>query len=270
MHGRVRSQDKNAGSVTDSIHNRGFCPGSVLVVLLAACRDTAPFADAPLTIRADVEDVSLGQAFPLTVVRTWTKGLPPGDWRDDVFATRLLATSRREEGNRVEETTEYAAYAFSLEDVGNVKVKRALDPESPGAPELPDLPGMSPWWLLSVAVIALLLVRLRRKRAPPAPPPAVEPPPAPPHTRALLRLQELRGRSEDFYRDATRILRDYVGELHAVDATVMTTQQLIARHAALADVLRHCDLVQFAKQPSTEADRDRVLDAFEAFVKESA
>jgi len=267
---------RSADAVPD-VRSRAEVIRTFLLILafLSACGDTTPISDTPLSIRAAVREVALGQAFPLTVVRTWRKDAAP-DWSDAALSplrVRLLETSRREDSKRVEETREYEAYAFTLDGVRDVSVRRALDPAAPGPAELPDLPDPFAWWpvALGLAAAALLLYR-RRRPPPPAVEEVVQAPPAPPapHMRALDRIRQLRGNQDEcFYSEATALLRDYIAERFAVNATVMTTEELIARHATLGDVLRHCDLVQFARHRSTAQDRDRVLDTAEAFVRET-
>jgi hypothetical protein len=263
----------------------------LLLALAAACGEEAPIPAAPLTITAAAPEVELGKAFPLTVVRTWSKGHTPAPWDDAALApleVRLLETSRREDGRRVEETRRYRGYAFSLTDVRlpglELRVKRALDPKSPGPAELPGEPLPEPtsrWplWAVGAALLGAFVLLLRRRRAPPtlaAPAPAPEPPPPGPHVLALERIDRLRGQEPHgrdeisaFYIEASGLLRDYVGERFNVRADVMTTEELIEIQASLARVLPDCDLVKFARHEPTASERERLLDRAEAFVRET-
>lgn len=262
------------------------------LALAAACGDATPIAARPLRITAGAPAVELGKAFPLTVVRTWSKGQAPAAWDDAALApleVRLLERSRREDSRRVEETLRYEGYAFSLADIRapglELRVQRALDPETPGPAELPGepLPEPAPRWpfraALGAVLIAAFVLLLRRRRRPPAvaaPAPVVEPPAPGPHVLALERLARLRGRQPQgreeltaYHVEASGIVRDYVGERFAVHADVMTTEELIERSAPLARVLPPCDLVKFARHLATAAERERLLDAAEAYVRET-
>jgi hypothetical protein len=204
--------------------------------LTAVCGNeaTVPAGEIALQVEAGAEEVELGKAFPLTVVRVWSRDLAPGVWNDRQLApltVRLVETTRREDKHRIEETRLYLCYAFSLGDItipapvfkarprdggpertaraGEIVllVKGLLDPEAPGEAELPGgpLPEPFPWlpWSLggAAAVAALFLLvrslrrRARRKRAlQPAAVTAPEAPAIPPHLRALERLKRLRAR----------------------------------------------------------------------------
>ena len=250
-----------------------------LVVALAACSDTAPIADVRLRIAVAAKEVELGKAFPLTVVRTWNKRQTQ-KWNDEALAPlkgRLLEISRREDGRRVEETRHYHAYAFGLANVSEpitLDVKRALDPKSPGPPELPGdlLNEPLSWWLILglAALAAFLLWPLRPTPAPAAAP--APPPTPPPKEQALERLARLRTldpqsheEMQSFYVEGTGLLRDFIG-----NAAVLTSDDLIERHGRLAGVLRHCDLVLFARHSPATTERERMLDQVEGFVRETA
>jgi hypothetical protein len=253
-----------------------------LCLLFAACGDPLPpFEGAPLRVTAAVDAIELGRAFPLTVVRTWNKGEAPGEPDLAPLAVRLLDSTRREQGGRVQEVRRYTAHAFG--DVRlpglDLEVQRTLDPAAPGPVELPErAPARFPWEfaLGAVAALALFLV-LRARRTAPPPPPAAEPPaeaPPPAHERALERLAQLRQRidadAEEFYGEATALLRDYVGERFDVGAEVLTGPELTAIAPGLGTPLAHCDLVRFAGHAPTVAERTRLLDDATAFVKETA
>ena len=271
---------------------RGHHRSLLLALALAgACADETPIPDVPLEISAGTAEVELGKAFPLTVVRTWRRGRTPAAWDDEALAplaVRLLETTHRENDRRVEETRRYRGYAFSLTDVRvpglELRVKRALDPATPGPAELPGEPLPEPssrwsWAVVGAALLAAFVLLLRRRRPPPAvaaPAPASAPPPPGPHVRALERLARLRrqqpqGREEisAYYVEASGLVRDYVAERFDVPADVMTTEQLIELQAPLARVLPDCDLVKFARHAPDPSERERLLDAAESYVRET-
>ena len=258
-----------------------------LLVLAAGCSRQPPIPDRPLLVSAGVETVLLGQAFPLTVVRTWSKARTPLEWSDRTLAplaVKLIEASRREDGQRVEETRRYRAYAFRpgewTEPVA-LRVEAALDPERPGDPELPTAPPDAarwPWVLAGMVLVAVLLLRRRRRRPEvvPVTAPAPEAPPGP-HLRALERIEALRARRPDgreqiqaFYVEATGLLRDYIGERFGESTEIETSEELIASHPDLRAPLRHCDLVKFARHVPSDAERERMLDEAATFVRGSA
>jgi hypothetical protein len=245
------------------------------------------------------EEVPLGRAFPLTVVRVTETGGPAEAWTDDRLAplfTRLLDTEVREGDGRTEEIRRYRAYAFAPGEVQvldrTLRVHRTLDPDEPGAPELPGELGRErePWWALVAGLAAVLLLSAvavvrRRRRSPEeplAPPPA--PPPPAPHESALLRIQALRGADpsgereiEQWHLEASGLLRDYLAARFRLPARERTTEQCLSApalpgpaRARLASALSACDLVKFAGRESDAASRRRILDDGEAFVRETA
>jgi hypothetical protein len=271
-----------------------------LVALLAACGGGEPIreTDLLLSVTAGASEVELGKPFPLTVVRVWQKDLVPDEWSDRALAPlalKLEEETRRDDGTRVEETRRYLAHAFSTKDVVipglklaarprdkgperkvsasgfRIRVKRALDPENPGPPELPgEAPPRRGWFLVTggaLALIAVLFLALRRRPRAPAPAPAVAPP-APPraHERALGRL---RGATIE---EAADVVREYVAEAKGIRALERTTEELLAAipSPALRGVLGPADLAKFAAHVATEAERERVLVSAEAFIRETA
>jgi hypothetical protein len=172
-----------------------------------------------------------------------------------------------------------------------LRVRRNLDPADPGPPELPGGPLTEPraWrlWtvgaLLAVAALAVLLFQRRRRAlaavtapsAAPAEPSVPQPGPA---ERALERIERLRAlspRSPEevlaFHRAAAALTRDYLTERFGLSVTPMTTEECLESVESLpADVLAPCDLVKFARHPSSERERAGVLDAAERFVRRSA
>jgi len=240
-----------------------------------------------LSIRVEVEshEVVLGQAFSLTVVRTWRKDLTPEDWNDQVLAPlalKLEDVARTDAGDRIEETRTYRAYAFTFEDVAlapqmqatpvdggaplvasadplELHVKPSLDPKAPGEAELPrePYPAPFPWmrWiggsLAAILVIAFagLFMRHRARRATPPPPPPT------PLEKARARLQALRempsGSPEDsdaLYVSLAAILRDYLEERFALPAPEMTTEEI-------ADASSGIELAQPITQLLARCDR---------------
>ena len=194
-----------------------------------------PADDLSLRVVAGATDVRLGEPFPLTVVRVWSKRLVPAAWDERALAplaVRLTSSVRREDDLRVEETRTYRAYAFSREDVvvappplvarptdGGaerraaavplaLKVRPALDPASPGAPEFPDVPPPPPFpWAwgaaatVALAVVGAFLARRRARRAPEARPSdavvGAPPPDAPaPDSVAVAALAAVEARTD--------------------------------------------------------------------------
>lgn len=267
--------------------------------LAAGCGKEAPIPEEDsLRVTVAVKEVEFGRAFPLSVVRAFGKEGAPPAWSDETLAplaVRLNSTKRREAGGRVEEIRLHDAYAFSLKDIALplsgelLHVRRSLDPARPGAPELPGGPLSEPrpWVTWGAAVAAALLagtaLLLRRRRR--APLPAVQPQEAHPaevpgpQVKALERLARLRasvpaGREEEqaYHVEASALLRDYAAERFGVRAAEMTTEELLdaVPGEGLAAALRSCDLVKFARLGSTSAERGRMLDAAESFVRRTA
>ena len=261
-------------------------------LLFAACGHQAPMSEPGLHVTAGRTEVELGRAFPLTVVRAWNRQREEPGWSDrllEPLVVRLLETTQRRDETVVEETRRYRAYAFSLGDLSapvELRVRRALDPNRPGSAELPvrPAPGSFPWWLAGAGAVALLalVIALRRWRAPlPAPPPrgATDESGPGPEVAALERLARLarrtpqgRRETEEFFVEASAIVRGYSGARFSLAATEMTTEELTARVAkpSLADCLRRCDRVKFARHLPDPDERKRILDRAEAFVRETA
>ena len=140
----------------------------LLLFLSAACGNRSPLGAPGVRVAAEVDEVELGRAFPLTVVRIWNLQQEEPEWSDrllEPLVVYLLETTQRQNETVVEETLRYRAYAFAdLSEPIELRVRRTLDPEKPGPAELPRLPENKPfpWWLigaagalLSVALIAL-------------------------------------------------------------------------------------------------------------------
>jgi hypothetical protein len=86
---------------------------------------------------------------------------------------------------------------------------------------------------------------------------------------------------EAFHAAAAAVMRDYVGERFAVPARERTTGELLRAEAIvravqeedlalLAQVLRQCDLVKFARYLPDDAARSRLLTMAEQFVAAAA
>ena len=294
------------------------------LALAAGCGgDVSPIADEDLLLRvtAGVGSVEIGKAFPITVVRVWAKDCEPEEWRDEALApltVRLVATARREDERHVEETRHYEARAFALDEVRVpaptfravrrgaadpsaarvvtaepivLRVRPALDPRAPGAPEFPGEPLSEPLprplWagIGAAAVVATALALVLRRRAarlgeqPAAPERTATSAPSPsPRDRALQRIEALRARDPRtadevlaWHVEAAALSRDYVFERFAVGTPEMTTEELLAtapgaQRAGLADVLAGCDLVKFAREVPAAAERARLLASAEALV----
>ncbi|MDJ0974964.1 MAG: hypothetical protein QNJ98_10930 [Planctomycetota bacterium] len=208
--------------------------GGVLLLLtlaLAACGEAPaiPPVDLQLTVQADTENVELGRAFPVTVVRVWHTALEPEPFDDAMLAPLSLvleSSTRTEDGTRVMETRRFRAYAFTRRDVvvrspvfrarsaeGEVRVAKAdslrlrveplLDPDATGEPELPGGPlpertNWTPLWiLLAVALAATATFGFVRRREHPGEAP---PEPAPEPKRdgwAQVELDALRAEARD-------------------------------------------------------------------------
>jgi hypothetical protein len=176
----------------------------------------------------------------------------------------------------------------------DVRVRPALDPADPGPPELPGglMSAGSSWWIVVAAVVvlvaaALAIVLRRRRAAIPSDEPEDDAGPAP-WERALGRLAALRSRrpaspAEDlaFHAEAASGLRDYLGEQLALGSDDLTTEEVLAAARAadapeaflrgvLADLLRQCDLVKFARLRPSRREREDLLATAEVFVRETA
>ncbi|MEM8884959.1 MAG: hypothetical protein AAGD14_12880 [Planctomycetota bacterium] len=251
-----------------------------LLVLLAACgRD--PIEPVPLALRVecDTSEIGFGEPFPLVVERVWPKGLVPSTWRADALAPLRLERDKvivDESDTHVRERTHYRAFAFAagaltlpavpfgarardgsreertLSEPWELRVRPQLDPDAPGAPEWAEPRGWSPLWLLALLLLVPLLLR-RRPRVEAAP--VVEP--EEDWRAPFLALEPDAAR---FHLELAELVRGRIG------ARERTTEE-IGRTAtpAVVDVLRACDLVNFARQPASRDEanalRDRALEA---------
>ena len=242
----------------------------LVLALAGGCGGGTPIPDQDLLLRvtAGAAEVEFGKAFPLTVVRVWSKDLQPEDWSDKALLPLVVKLDRRsvrEDDRRMEETRQYRAYAFSRDDVLvpapslrarprdggaervvsadelKLKVTPALHSDPPGPVELPGEPLAEPFpWLrwslvggAALLVLGLLAWYLRRRARRPRP--AYVAPPMAPHVRALQRLQRLREQApqtaeeiQAFYVEASAAVREYIEAQFAVRAPEMTTEEFLA------------------------------------------
>lgn len=248
------------------------------------------------------EAVVFGVPFPLTVERRYPASDSAPPWSPEALAPLDLeerSVDRRRDGDTIVETRRFTARAFARESVEipeagfRIPVRSGL-PDPPGAVEAPpgvlDRPIDPAPLLLAAALAAAValavagLVRWHRGRPKRLPPPA---PPIPPWERALARLAVLRGASprdeaevQAFYVEVSAVVRDYVEERFGVRAPEMTTEEFLAsprtlqaltdaHRTLLSDFLLHCDLVKFARRPSSAPERAALCATAERFVQET-
>jgi hypothetical protein len=259
-------------------------PRTVIAAVLlagAGCGGDTPIPAEDLLVRvaSPADSVDLGRAFPLTVVRVWSKDVAPEPWADGALAPlalRPLDVTTREDGGRVEETRRFAAYAFRPGRVvlpgatfaatprsggaartatGNtveLHVRGALQGSSPAAPELPGDPLEPPvraWlWVggATAAIASLLVVRRRRRTVA-----TLELPPSSPPDAAQLALERLAAIRERAAADAAAdfvavaaVLRTYVASRLGIRVVERTSEEIVrdvrARDDTHADELEAC------------------------------
>jgi hypothetical protein len=212
------------------------------------------------------EAVTVGKGFPLTVTRTWSKDLRPGETGEELLPPlrlELTETERRENDTHVREVRRYLAYCFTpgeqevyapslaaspvlggadLRVEGNrlaLTVQGTIDPGAPGRAELPGRPiePDHPWRNTLVAATAILVAAwFGRRRRPAGHTPEAEAEPAPPLAElALAELQRLRGSTPEgragiqaFYVAASGIVRRYLGARFSFHARERTAEELEA------------------------------------------
>ncbi len=260
---------------------------AAFALLLSACAEaTGPIEATDLRVRVKLakDTVAPGEGLAIAVVRTWSKALDPSPWDDAMLSpltVRPIATTRREDTLRVEETRTFRVYAFGLKDVALpaipfagkplaggdlkitatrpfvVRVRPSLDPATPGPPELPD--GLTerrpPWWFLAFVVGIVAFALAGRRRAP----------------RTLADDDPLAAlRSAEGWDELADALRRHVAAHYGVPAPLRTTEEVTAvlDDARITDALAACDQVKFAQHvPSPDAFRrmrDSLLTGVEA------
>lgn len=276
--------------------------GLVLVAALPAQ------ADLEIAVRCEVEEVELGEAFPLEVVRSWRRDLVPEPFEPrDLAPLRLrpLGRVRRTEGAWIRERLRYRAHVFARGAILvpgpqvrawpvaggeprtarapdlHLAVRSALQAGSEGDVELDldlvEVPGRVrrwPWLAAAAFVILVLLAFARRRRERPLAA----------HRAALLGLGELEARAPAAREEAielSRLLRGYLAARFGVEITGRTTDELVGElerrrildegaRACCAAVLEHCDAVKFRGGAVRRADRDRVRAVARDFVLHTA
>lgn len=279
----------------------------VLPVILQSAPGSQPAAPpvvANLRVVSVAENVQFGIPFPLVIERSWKATDPAPAWSEAALAPLAITTKnirqKTTDGSTVETLT-LEACAFVREEVNvpslqlRIPIQSAL-PEPAGAVEDPPGPFEAPFpwkFVLTIAGIAILTalaasilyIYLKKRAAIPRPVKAA--PPIPAHETALARLAALRRLVvyddillQQFYAEASSIVRQYIEDRYHVHAPEMTTEEFLnseltkrilehEHRVLLSDYLNHCDLVKFARQPSTDADRDRLCAAAERFIQET-
>ena len=279
----------------------------VLLVLAACAGDAAlPPDDLLLTVSVGAESVATGAAFPVTVVRQWSKDLEPAPWDERALAPlvlRLESSERREDAHHVAETRRYRGYAFGLVDLRvpaavlearpqgggpprrtssapvRVRVRPEVPRDAPGAPELPGEPLAEPvpswtWWAGAGLAFGTLLGWRKRRRAARAP--VASPPEVPSDAAARLAAIEARASDTPEARvkdvdDVAQVLRGHVARRWGVRTAERTTEEVVESlppgpRAALATLLAACDRVRYAAHVPTPEERAALLAGARAFV----
>jgi hypothetical protein len=237
-----------------------------LLLAAAGCSRQPNLGTADLAVRVELgaAAVRFGDPVPLTVVRTWRRGLVPQEWSEQAFAPlrlRLVAASRRSSGTHVEDRRRYDAFAFGAGTLHlalppfvardadgsdrtvpgpevRLEVRSVLpSPESPlempSGPLLPPRPAGAAWWAAAAAgAAAAAALWWRRSRPVPARTPAraLDAPAV-----ALARLRLLRAQVpadepavQDHFTALAAVLRDYVAARFGVPGNERTTQEILA------------------------------------------
>ncbi len=293
------------------IHSAFFCVFSLLAI---------SNEEIAIRVSTPSKEIEFGKAFPLTITRVWSRDLQPEPWQDPIaenLQLRLEKLDRLEKDSQIQEIREFRGYAFAVGEIvlpavvfkarsGDIEkeakseelhfeVKSALPSESAGSVELPGelLAEPFPWMFWSavaggILIVCALLVWFWRSRRHRELPIQVAPiPRIPPLQRALERLAKLRQRRaqsaeeiQDYYVEATSLIREYIEESFGVRAPEMTTEEFLnssqtsqalqtVEQSMLREFLHHCDLVKFARQPSSPTDREKLLSTMERFLREA-
>ena len=178
--------------------------------------------------------------------------------------------------------------ALRVRDLTPEETEEAMRFEPIAGAISPGIPTWKDWrlWLAGGMAAALsaaggwYLLRQRGKKS-------IEAPPAPPWEVAYDRLRQLderhlpeSGRFETFYVDLSSILRYYIEDRFELHAPERTTPEFLAEardsevlseahQRVLANLLRHCDLVKFARYRPSVEDMEKGLSAVIRFVDET-
>lgn len=137
--------------------------------------------------------------------------------------------------------------------------------------------------LVAVGLTVYFLLRRFRKTIPPKVVEEVEIQPDLPHVEALKLLEELRqkqlwqqGFLKEYYDDLSMVLRHYLERRFSLDAEEMVTREILNHLRSmvylrsslelLESVLRHSDMVKFAKGVPTSEENERMLTWAREFV----
>ncbi|MFH2001053.1 MAG: hypothetical protein ABIK28_15330 [Planctomycetota bacterium] len=287
-------------------------PLTLLLALACSRQAPIPEENLWLHLDTESQEIEFGKSFPLVVTRVWSKALVPESFNEMALApltTQLESCTRREDEKRIEEVRHYRSYAFDSgeivipaiplhardrsggaeqETTGNrlvLRVRSSLPENVADPPELPGplmnkpFPSNSAILFAALALLASLvfLGYMQRKARRGASRPA--PRPSSPGERALARLERLcslKPRSpdeiQDFYVEASSLVRDYLSERFAVHAPEMTTEELASaldasHYRMISEFLGHCDLVKFGGCISQESDRKQLVETAWKFVE---
>jgi len=199
--------------------------------LCGACGDQRGPIEEPaglsLVLQASADEIEFGEAFEVTIRRTWPSRWQPLPLHSEALQpliVELVERVRDDDNERVQETARYLARVFARGEVvvpGPVfsvrdhdsTVRRVQGNElrlqlrtslvsgaaggagNPEFPELLQVPGASPWWLWigSAAVVAALVAMFLRLRRPVEHSVSVVGSGPSPSERALQRLRGLAG-----------------------------------------------------------------------------
>ena len=278
-------------------------PGLLATVLLGIASCGAPTMPIPevdlwMRVEAPARPIVPGRGFDLRVARVWEKALTPKPFDPRALAPLVvqpLATSRREDKNRIEETQRFRAYAFVREDVTvralpfvatradgstqsvrsartTLRVTPALDAKQPGAPELPGPLPPEPLplgWMVAAAVLLLVTMGAARSRRPRSGPAASRAPPATLHAR----IEAVRSQHDTLNAQVialAAVLRNAVQASFGAPATSRTTEELctLFPHPSLAAVLQRADAVKYGAQEATATDQAVVFEHARTLARE--
>lgn len=272
----------------------------------SASAPTAGSADAMLQIvaRTAAPGVNFGELFTLEIERSYKKGATPPAWRDDILnplVVRALGVETSTRDDMAVELRKFEARAFVLDELSipavglHLIIKSSL-PDSRSAVEPPpDLfekpfPWRSTllWSAVALAaavafVLFMIFIRRRARRAPAIP----NAPLLPTADAFLARIESLRRLQVDseaglqqFYVEGSAIVREYMEIRFQIAAPEMTTEEFLylqkqsntltdPHRDLLADYLKRCDYVKFARGGSSTIEREQLLASAERFIQET-